>query len=139
LARDPQRRYQTPREVAQALAPFTTQFAPLPVRPIRKPAEPSRSKRSTDEDTRLDDIFKNLAAVEAAHPLTVSGITTRLQRASPRFWLAGAGIVLALAAAFFLWERLSAATVSIDWPIGEADAIRSDADRAHPPLAALRR
>jgi dTDP-4-dehydrorhamnose 3,5-epimerase len=29
--------------------------------------------------------------------------------------------------------------LGIAWPIGEADAIRSDADRGHPPLAALRR
>lgn len=29
--------------------------------------------------------------------------------------------------------------LGIDWPIGEAEAIRSDKDRAHPPLAALAR
>jgi dTDP-4-dehydrorhamnose 3,5-epimerase len=29
--------------------------------------------------------------------------------------------------------------LGIPWPIGEADAIRSDADRGHPPFASLRR
>ncbi len=121
LARDPKRRYQTPREVAQALAPFARQFAPIPVRSPQRPAPGARGKHRVGEDTRLEELFKSLAKVETEHSLSVAGITTRLRRVSPHVWLVATGLVLVVSAALFAWNRYSAAEVLVDWPIGERE------------------
>jgi serine/threonine protein kinase len=117
LARDPNSRYQTPREVAQALAPFTRRVAPLPApspagTPVRRPG------RLPGEDTRLEEFFKSLATAEE-ESLSVSGIATRLRRVSPRIWLVVASLTLILVAGIIAWERSSVATMVVDWPLNE--------------------
>ena len=135
LARNPKDRYQTPREVAQALIPFSTGVplatgagqrpaalvekspttSPLPHPPGPRPPDP----RPPGEDSRLDLIFESLAACETDQSLLASAIATRIKRVSPRQWLVVAGLAAVLLTGSFLWYRLSAATLIFDWPENE--------------------
>jgi serine/threonine protein kinase/WD40 repeat protein len=135
LARDPKLRYQTPREVAQALAPFTTQFAPFRIRPRKKPADAKQPNRPLGEETRLDEIFKGLADVESDQSLSVAGITTRLKRVTPRYWLAAAGLALLVAASSFVWGHLSAATLVIDWPDEQREGAELRVNQRRVPIS----
>jgi WD40 repeat protein/serine/threonine protein kinase len=120
LARDPKARYQTPQELAQALAPLARRATPLPA-PPSEAAPRERAELFPDDDSRLEEFFKSLGTVEGGHSLSVSGIASRLKRVSPRIWLAGAGVMLALVAGYFVWSQLSAAELVIVWPLVERD------------------
>jgi serine/threonine protein kinase/WD40 repeat protein len=136
LARKPIDRYQTPREVAQALSPFSTgpAFAtarPLvpeagqrPQVPVDKPAAAARQARATgprppQEDSRLELIFESLAACDTDQSLLASAIAARFKRVSPRQWLAAASLAGLLLTSFWLWYTFSAATLIFDWPLDE--------------------
>lgn len=95
LARDPQLRYQTPREVAEVLAPFAGRTVRLASKPRATPARDERRQHSAEEDSRLEQIFKSLATVEVDRSLSAYGIATRLRRVSIRVWLAAAGTAAA--------------------------------------------
>lgn len=129
LAREPRSRYQTPREVAQALAPFTRRSGALPVVPAEVAATGGRMSRPPGDETRLDQIFRNLETVETVHAISVSHLATRWNRISPRVWLAvGAGLLSLLATAI-AWEWFSIASVVIDWPLNERDGAGLIVDR----------
>jgi WD40 repeat protein/serine/threonine protein kinase len=120
LARDPKDRYQTPREVARALAPFTGAVAALPVRRARVPGGRS-SERPPEEDPRLEEFFRALAAADAERSLSVVGIARHLKEVSPKIWIPVAGLVLAFVAGVGLWDWTSTAAVIIDWPLSERE------------------
>ncbi len=135
LARDPGDRYQTPREVAQALVPFAT-GAPLAIRDAKataslfeSPAATERLPRPPGEDSRLDLIFASLAACEPDQSLVASAISSRFKQVSPRLWLAAAGLGVFCLAAFMLWHRFSAATLVVDWPLEERNGAALTVDR----------
>ena len=121
LARDPRDRYQTPREVAEALAPFAlrsgTKGSLLP------PGDATlrRAPRNKGEDTRLEQILRSLAECETDQPLSVATVLGRLKRLSPRAWIAGGAALVVAVAAFFAWQRLSEVTLVIDWPLDQRE------------------
>ncbi|HEY2251774.1 MAG TPA: protein kinase, partial [Planctomycetaceae bacterium] len=134
LARDPLDRYQTPREVAQALIPFATEasFAstanavPFATRAgqLQKPLAHDQTTQTwrphpPEENARLDVIFESLAAVETGESLLSSAIAARIQRVSPRTWLIAAGLAMTGLAAAMLWYRLSDATLIFNWSLDE--------------------
>ncbi|MBI3866494.1 MAG: serine/threonine protein kinase, partial [Planctomycetia bacterium] len=117
LARDPRERYQTPREVAQALAPFTGKAVSLP-RPALRPA-PTVAPTSPGENTLLEQIFRSLATEAADQPMSFATVALRPNRRSPR--VAIVIVVLAGLAGFAIWERNSAAILVIDWLLTERE------------------
>lgn len=127
LARDPRSRFQTPREVAQALAPFAAHATPMPA-----PASKARSiapDTAADgppatlpaEDTRMEQFFRYLKTTETDEVLTVAQITRRLRRVPRRAWLAAAGFLVVAVGGVLMWERLSAATLVVDWPLDQRE------------------
>ncbi len=133
LAKDPAQRYQTPAEVAQALAPFCKKKTAAP--PARQTAPPRDAGRPPPAaDTR--------GAPETAAPggLAFAGLTNEAPRArktgqrasAPRrrpLWLVGGGAVLALlvlaagawlAAGFFLKVNTPTGTILLE--LNEPDA-----------------
>jgi WD40 repeat protein/serine/threonine protein kinase len=105
LARDPRSRYQTPREVAAALAPFARRAGNVVVpRPAVAGGNHQRL-RQPEDDSRLDEFLKNLATAEARRAPSVSGPAARLLRMHPARWLAIGGLVLMALAAVWLWQR----------------------------------
>ncbi|HEY3963352.1 MAG TPA: protein kinase, partial [Planctomycetaceae bacterium] len=124
LARNPSERFQIPREVAQALAPFAGAEGPS----LRSPARivPTTQARvsAIRDDSRLEQIFRSLATEAADQPLSVAASRSRLKRTPPRMvvFLGIAGI--AGLAAFLFWQRASVATLTIDWPLTEREGGR---------------
>ncbi len=64
-------------------------------------------------------IFESLAACETDQSLLATAIATRIKRVSPRQWLAGTGLAVAVLAVAMLWYWLSAATLIFNWPLDE--------------------
>jgi serine/threonine protein kinase/WD40 repeat protein len=120
LARNPSERYQTPRDVALALAPFCRTG-----RVARPAADGAPAPRphvvSAGENSRLEQIFRSLATEAADRPVSVSEITSRLKRPSRRGVLAVGGAAIAVLAAVLLWQRASVATLVIDWPLADRE------------------
>ena len=122
LARNPCDRFQTPREVAQALAPFTSAGRASSLRSITRVVPETRERVSTtSEDSQLEQIFRSLATEAADQPLSVAAITSRLKRTSPRMLVFMGIAAIAGLAAFLYWQRASVATLTIDWPLAERE------------------
>lgn len=122
LARDPAERYQQPRDAARALAPFCRDGSPAN-RPASKTpgdgarlVEPERKSRSIGEETRLEELFKQLGTrgVEiAAVPRSPSRTKVPVRIAL----IATAGALVFVIAGLVLWTQLTAtAHLVVDWP-----------------------
>lgn len=121
LARNPRGRYQAPRDVAQALAPFTIQGSES-ARTVAVVAPPPRSQVHTEtENERLEQIFRSLATEAAQETLSVAAIASRLKRTSPLVGIAAGVIVIVGLAGYLYWQRISTATLVVEWPLTERD------------------
>jgi serine/threonine protein kinase/WD40 repeat protein len=128
LARAPAERYQTPREVAQALTPFARGAGILHPPVLEKPATTQLSSLTLGEQTRLELILKSLAACEVDQSPAGSKIAKGIKWASPRSGLI-AVVAISCLAALMLWYRLSSATLVIDWPLDERSGATLAVDR----------
>jgi WD40 repeat protein/serine/threonine protein kinase len=120
LARNPDARYQTARDVARALEPFSNADPSTPV----LPATAARDAHSSvsllpSEDPRLEQFFSHLAA-GAGSPVRVSRKSgDRPWRLPGRKRLAGMAIVLAIFAAVAFSYRAGRVTLVVDWPAAQ--------------------
>ena len=122
LARDPRSRYQTPREVAAALAPFARRAGQVVVRPPPVPGvEHHRMRRPEDRLPRLDEFLQNLATAEAERVPSASGPDGGHRRIPPPRWLAVASLAFAALLAVWLWEWMTTAAIVVDWPLSERE------------------
>ena len=124
LARNPEDRYQTPREVARALARFTRRVPPLPVSEAAADSGPVQD-RPGEADSRLEEFFTSLAAVRDEESVSAIGFARRLKRVSTRIWLAAAGLALAVVVGIIAWDRSSDATVLIRLAARRTPGIRT--------------
>jgi WD40 repeat protein/serine/threonine protein kinase len=106
LARDPRARYQTPREVVAALAPFARRGRAILPQPAVAGADHHRLL-SPEEDSRLDEFLKSLATVETGSLPPASGQATRPFQMPPWRWVAVGGAAVFLVAAFWLWNSMA--------------------------------
>lgn len=121
LAHDPADRFQTPLEVAQALAPFAGRVNVLPASAAEPAASRQRPLLSPEEDTRLEAFFKSLASEETGPVLSASHLAGRLKRISPRVWLGSASAVLVALLGFYLWSWLTTPVLVLEWPLEERE------------------
>lgn len=124
LARKPENRYQTAREVAQALAPFSLQI-PIDrwLKETRRDAGedgPRRQRvRSPEEDTRLNEFFVHLGTQAAEDMPSTSPWLANWERVGTRSKIGLAAGVIVLLIAFGIWKSPSPSKLTIVWPIDE--------------------
>jgi WD40 repeat protein len=121
LARDPRSRYQTPRDVATALAPFSRRAGQVVVRPPPLAGSEHHRMRRPEDDSRLDEFLKNLAIAEAEGVPPAPGPAGGHRRILPRRWLVVASLAFAALFAVWLWERMTSAAIVVDWPLSERE------------------
>ncbi|MBS0261075.1 MAG: protein kinase [Planctomycetes bacterium] len=121
LARSPQDRFQTPRAVAQALAPFCRMNSSTPgPQPKSRSALPYVASTG-GEGSRLEQIFQRL---ETEFASTSVRRHHESRRRSIRYWVAISATVLAISTIVwggFLWQDASQATLLIDWPLADRE------------------
>src|SRR5262249_50614470 len=100
LALDPDERYQTPIEVAQALAPFATRTGDPSLLDLEGKNRESQPARPPGDDTRLEEFFRSLATQSDDRSLSVAGLARRLTRARWPVWLAGCAAALCVLIGF---------------------------------------
>jgi serine/threonine protein kinase/WD40 repeat protein len=120
LARDPDDRYQTPSEVAQALAPFATRTWDSSLLDLERKDRESKPARPPGDDTRLEEFFRSLATQSEDRSLSVAGVARRIQRVRWPVWLAGgAAAALCVLIGFLSWTGAPTASLIIDWPLDQ--------------------
>ncbi|HLJ12730.1 MAG TPA: serine/threonine-protein kinase [Planctomycetaceae bacterium] len=138
LAREPNSRFQTPREVARALASFAVADDRLAAFSLQTAKEPRGGDRLTADlgapqcerdDSRLAKFLEMLGTKEAAGALSVSGLAQRLTRIRQRTWLAAAALSILGLAGVLSWHLLAAATLVVAWPLDEREGAQLRVDR----------